>query len=119
MVKLAMIVEAKQTIVRPRIQLVLNGKFSNEILKIYSEQYDGGGLEFNTTKETIVVFTFRFPSLGNGNYTFSLNLTERVNEQLEYLHRIHDALVVNVRNPDPRHRLGAHLVLHDVQIACG
>ncbi len=114
-VGLAMVIYANEMINKPGVQLVLNGPFSAEVFNINNYHYKQL-VTFEIGKPTLVVFDFTFPNISNGNYSLSLAVTDIAAGTLSYIHWIHDALMINIVNPDVRYHSGTQMVVENARI---
>ncbi len=107
--------KADQKIINPSVHLLLNGQFGSSVFKISSHAYQKK-LEFHVDKPTVVMIHFTFPMIGNGHYSFSLGVVSILENKEQFHHYIHDALLIEVSNPDIKYKMGTQLVLEKATI---
>ena len=108
-------VEALRKLAAPGIILLMNGRLGLPVFRINSHVYKQR-IVLHHDIPTIIAVDFQLPLLGNGTYTMSVAVHDSTNEQTGELHWVHDALVVEVANPEVNFKLGAQLVLENVRI---
>ena len=94
------------------IVLKLNGQFGTPIFIINTLRRDLP-LVFEINKPYVVAIDFTFPNVGNGRYTISLGITDVTDETNLDLHWVHDALILEVTNPDHKYKQGTLLVIEE------
>lgn len=102
-------------VVNPGILLMLNGQFGNSVFKISNNSYHQP-ISFVPDKPNIIAIEFNFPQIGNGRYTISLAAISNANNIEQQLHWVHDALIVEVANPDVKYKMGTQLVIDHAMI---
>jgi len=97
------------------ISILLNSRLGSPIFKINSHAYKQH-VSFELNKSSVVAVDFTFPHLGNGQYTLSMGAIHynADGEQTDYW--VHDALIINVDNPEFKYKLEAPLVLDEVNM---
>jgi len=106
-------IEQKYFIQKPAIHLLLNGRFSSTVFRLNSNIYENI-FSFINTKHIVIEIKFTFPVLSNGQYTFSLGLLAfNNNKEREYIHWVHDAMIVSVENPDDKFNMGTQIVIEE------
>lgn len=114
-VKVLLYITEKLDINNPVVQLLCNGQFGSPIFKISSRDFQCQlGLEEN--KPAIITFEFTFPKIGNGHYTFSFGLLSFNQNIKQYHHWVHDALSIEVSNPNVKYQNGTPLVIENATI---
>jgi ABC-type polysaccharide/polyol phosphate transport system ATPase subunit len=106
---------AMQKIDNPGLTLIMNGTLGIPVFRINSQVYQQS-LSLKPHEMTVLAIDFPFPHLGNGKYTFSVGIQDATHVQTLELHKIHDAIVVEVSNPDHRYKHGAQIIINDVKI---
>ncbi|MEA3443700.1 MAG: ABC transporter ATP-binding protein [Bacteroidota bacterium] len=114
-VRVALIVQADKKLVNPGLQIILNGQFGAEVFNINNYHYKQK-IHLDVGKPSLVIVEFKFPDLGNGNYSISMAICDIENGIMTYLHWVHDALVLTIHNPDVRYKLGTQLVVDKARI---
>lgn len=115
LIRVVCVVVTQHAFHHPGFQIVLNGQFSSEVFKIINYHYNQA-LVFEANTPTLVAVDFKFPDLGNGNYSLSLAVTDIIDGLLTYKFQVHDAMMITVENPDVRFTTGAQMVLKDARI---
>ncbi len=106
--------EAVKHIKNPGFQLLLNDRNGATIFKINSYAYSQ---KFKIEKnQALLDVQFTFPELSNGKYTFSIVAVSKENQQIDYLHWVHDALIIDVFNPDIRFKQGGLVVIDGIAV---
>ena len=105
-----------QQINNPRIQLLLNGQFGSTVFKISSHAY-AQKLHVEVDKPTIVTIEFVFPKISNGHYSLSLGIVSYEENTELVQHWIHDALFLEVSNPDIKYKMGTQLIVDKIILA--
>jgi len=109
-VKVLLYISNLEKVKNPSIHLLLNGQSGLSVFRINSHSFVQP-LTFNDDKPSIVTFDFVFPKLGNGQYTLSVGLLSFKNKTKQYIHWVHDALVLLVINNDIKYKMGTQLVV--------
>lgn len=104
--------EVNKMIPNTGIHLIFNDRNGTTVFKINSFAYKQP-LRFVENKPTVVAIEFDFPSVGNGRYTISLVALSQQNNNKNYLHWVHDALIVQVANPDVKFKQGSLMVINE------
>ena len=104
-----------QQIENPEISLTFNGRFGSALFQINS-LLDNEMMPPGINKPSVIALDFTFPQIGNGTYSISVGGLEVINGIRSELHWIHDAIAVEVANPDSRYKLGTQLVIEDAAI---
>lgn len=108
------LLESVQPVKNPGFHLLLNDRNGATIFKINSYAYKQ---KLNIRENQVIVdVQFKFPDLNNGKYTFSVVAVSRENKQLNYLHWVHDALIIDVLNPDMRYKQGGLIVIDEIDV---
>ncbi|MFW5886126.1 MAG: ABC transporter ATP-binding protein [Bacteroidota bacterium] len=112
--KLLFLLETTEKTDRAGFQLLLNDRNGSTVIKINSYAYK----QKVNIEENFSIFEvqFNFPQLNNGKYSFSLVAVSREINQLSYLHWVHDAIIVDVLNPEIRYKQGGLVVIDEVEI---
>jgi len=97
----------------PTIKLTLNGQTGSPIFTISGDMYKERIL-LEEKKTNIVAIDFIFPSISNGRYTFSFGVLSIKDGNKKYLHWVHDAILIEVFNPDIKYKTDAQLVIDNV-----
>lgn len=105
----------KEKIARPDIQLVINGPSGLPVLKISNLFYEKP-MNFPINKPSIVVFEFILPGLGNGKYSISAGILSKTKEVSTVHFWVHDAVLFEVANHGAKFSSGAQIVLSEVNI---
>jgi ABC-type proline/glycine betaine transport system ATPase subunit len=81
--------------------LTINGKFSIPVLILSNAEFS---TVLNLEKKTVQVISIKYvmPYLSNGKYTISAELTEKVEDNVVLLDKIHDGLSFMVEDKDAR-----------------
>ena len=114
-IEVLLFINQEAKIKNPVFQLLLNDRFGTNILNIFSSAYNRE-LFIGDKKSSIVKFSFEFPKIGNGRFSFSFGLLSQHNDTKQYIHWIHDALVIEVLNKDIKYKTKALLILEDVDV---
>jgi len=95
------------------ISILLGSRLGSPVFKINSHAHKQP-IAFELGKPSIVSIDFTFPHLGNGQYTMSMGAIhyDLDGEQTDYW--VHDAVIINVDNPEFKYKLEAPLVLDQV-----
>jgi len=106
---------ANQKIEKPCVHLTLNGQFGTSVFKIntYTQQQQ---LVFEPNKPITIAIDFTFPKISNGRYTMSFGSLPYSNENSIYSHWVHDALILEVSNPDTKYKMGTQLVIDEATV---
>ncbi len=97
------------------IHLVLKGNSGALIFRINNKIYSQS-LVFENDLDAVVSVDFVFPKIGNGRYAISLGLSLNEKEKVQYIHWIHDALVINVSNLNIKYRMGTPIIIEKAKI---
>lgn len=100
---------------RPALHVYMNAQFGNPILKLTSNSYEQK-INLKTGENNIVAVDFTFPNLGNGKYTLSFGLLEPVQSSPQYIHWVHDGIILEVKNDDLKYKIGALVVLPSIRV---
>jgi ABC-type polysaccharide/polyol phosphate transport system ATPase subunit len=97
------------------ISILLGSHLGSPIFKINSHAHQQQ-IAFELDTPSIVSVDFTFPHLGNGQYTMSMGAIHYGldGEQIDYW--VHDAVIINVDNPEFKYKLEAPLVLDEVKM---
>jgi len=114
-VGIVLYITTDQQIVNPGIELIFNSPFGSPVFKISSYAL-GKKLILEPGKPNIVAVRFGFPTLGNGRYTISAGVILNQNDEQEHHHWVHDALIIEVFNPDEKYKMGTLLVIENVTV---
>ena len=95
---------------KPGIQMVLNGAFGSPVFQITNYHYNQD-IAIECGQTGIVRIGFTFPHIGNGNYTISVGFLDMNPESRSELHWIHEAVSLEVANPNIIYKLGTQLAL--------
>ncbi len=106
---------AEAEMANPIFELVLNGQFGSPVFKISNNIYQQQVTLVNG-KHNILSFNFTFPHIGNGHYTISFGVVWLDNNNQQKQQKIHDALIVEVRNDDIKYNLGTILAMNKATI---
>lgn len=106
---------AEAEMANPIFELVLNGQFGSPVFKISSNLYQQQ-VTLENGKQNIISFNFSFPHIGNGHYTISFGVVSLDNNGQQKQHKVHDALIVEVRNDDIKYNLGTILAMNKATI---
>ncbi len=99
----------------PAIHILLNGQFGSTVFKINSNFFEKK-LELNTLMPNIVNIDFAFPKISNGSYTMSFGILSLKRNDKQYIHWVHDGLLIKVSNPNINYKLGTQLVIEKAVI---
>jgi hypothetical protein len=113
--QIKLIIETSKKFENPGIQLKLNGQFGATVLVIYSYFYTKE-LEFQINQPTLVSMDFTIPELSNGYYSFSLMALDNVNETIQHIHQVYDALMLEAVNPDIKYNVAAQCAVKEAHI---
>ncbi len=97
------------------IHLLLKGNSGSLIFKINSNAYKQAVI-FDNSKHGIISIEFVFPKIGNGRYTMSVGMSLLENKSKQYFHWVHDALIINVSNPDKIYNMGTPIIIEKAKI---
>nr|NQU89835.1 ABC transporter ATP-binding protein [Bacteroidota bacterium] len=114
-VRVLLYLTTKQTLVTPAIHLLLNGQFGSTLFNINSHAYHQP-VEFEIDKPTIVAIDFIFPKIGNGRYSFSFGVISIHESTEQHHHWVHDAMIIEVYNPDVKYRMGTALIIDEATV---
>ena len=93
------------------IQLTLNNGYGSPVFQINNKTPKQFLMIAPENRPTVVSVQFQFPHISNGNYSFSLEVTSPEDSEIRHSHIVHDALVVEVVNKDPKYKTAALLVM--------
>ena len=108
-IRVMVCIEKYRELINPGAELQLTDKHGTTIFRLNNYVYR----KAIRAKENIFILTidFQFPAIANGKYTFSLIALNRENQKTEHLHWVHDALILNVNNPDVCYKKGGIVVI--------
>jgi hypothetical protein len=112
----ALDMEIKSDIYFPIIGVALKDKYGNDILGINTYVYKTQVQPLLKGERIIVEFSFKFPKLKNGYYTFIAAIAEGTQESHIQHHWVHDAYIIEVSNSDLRQSMGSYLIIDNVNI---
>lgn len=110
-VEFAMEVVFHQDMPDPLYGLLIKDNYGNQIIGINSFVYEFGCKPRKKGDRVVFKFAFQFPLVRNGEYTLSAAIAEGTQDTHIEHHWVHDALIVQVANNGPRHRLGCYVVV--------
>ncbi len=114
-ISLLLYVTTPKKIVNPVFQLLLTDRYGTNIMNIFSSSFKS--IKLDASKTVIISFSFEFPQIGNGKYSFSLGLLSQKDGKKQFLQWIHNPLVINVNNDNLKYKTGAAVILEDVTIS--
>jgi ABC-type polysaccharide/polyol phosphate transport system ATPase subunit len=94
--------------------LALKDSYGNQIVTFNTLAYGHAARPRRAGERVVVRFAFRFPLLGNRDYTFSPAVAEGTQDSHVAHHWVHDATLVQVAKNDARRKFGAALALERV-----
>jgi ABC-type polysaccharide/polyol phosphate transport system ATPase subunit len=110
-VEFAMEVVFHQDMPDPLYGLLIKDNYGNQIIGINSFVYEFDCKPRKKGEKVVFKFGFQWPQVRNGEYTLSAAIAEGTQDTHIEHHWVHDALVVQVANNGPRHRLGCYVVV--------
>lgn len=114
-VQVLLYIAAKKEVSHPVIEMSMNGPYGASVWKISSSAFPCD-IDFEKDKPKVISLRFQFPQLGNGRYTLSFGMFTLNNGETTVLHMVHDALIVDVFNPDIKYRQGTQLVITHAEL---
>lgn len=93
--------------------LVLKDVHGNTVLALNTFVYGHRPKPRKKGERAVVRFSFSFPRLRNGDYTFSPAVAEGTQDANVQHHWVHDATLVTIAKNDARHKIGALLVIDE------
>ena len=106
---------ATRKIDNPIIAITLNGRSGVPVFRISNHLFNQR-LSFEIDIPTIIAADFTFPPIGNGRYTISLGILDITKNTRSEIHWIHDAIILEVSNPDNKYKMGTLLVIEEANI---
>jgi len=97
------------------ISMLLGSRLGAPVFKITSHAFNQQ-ISFELNKPSIVSVDFTFPHLGNGQYTLSMGAIHYNSDGEQTDYWVHDAVIINVDNPEFKYKLDAPLVLGEVNM---
>jgi hypothetical protein len=110
-VEFAMEVVFHRDIPDPLYGLLIKDGYGNQIIGINSYVYEHDCKPRKKGETAVFRFGFKWPLIRNGEYTLSAAIAEGTQDTHVEHHWVHDALIVQVANAGPRHRLGCYVVV--------
>lgn len=114
-VRVLLYIKQKKKVENVGVHLLLTGKFGSTIFRINSSSLKSKFVS-KTNTSSIVEIDFNFPHISNGRYTLSAGILTLKNKTKEYIHWVHDAILVEVSNPDTKYKMDAQVVIDDIRI---
>lgn len=93
------------------IQLTLNNTYGSPVFQINNRTHKQFLMIAPENRPTVLSIQFQFPHICNGSYSFTLEVNSPENSEIEHNHTVHDALVVEVVNRDPKYKSAAMMVI--------
>lgn len=116
MVRVGMIAELKEEIIKPDIKITMNGQFGNPVIVIYLSHFKPHALS-NVSRSVFVSVKFKMPPLSNGSYSISFNTLElTAGKGIKFLHAYHDAIVFEISGDEKFYYLGTQLVMKEADV---
>lgn len=114
-VRILLNIKEQPEIDSPAIHIQLNGQFGSPVFKIYSNYYENS-LVLKSETPTIISIDFTFPKISNGIYTMSFGILSLKENDNQYIHWVHDALLIKVSNPKIQFEMDTQLVIENAII---
>lgn len=96
----------------PGLAVVMNGKFGVPVFRLVNYAY-AQPIAVETGKLHHFAIDFQLPKLGNDTYSFSVGILDATSKEREELEWIHDAIVIDLSNPDNKYKKSTLMVLED------
>lgn len=93
---------AKQDFLSPGLGIRILDKLGNAVFTVNNYLYNMPLGTFSSGESLIIRTDFKFPLLKRGKYTSSVSLSEGDQENHIQHHWIHDALIIEIQNNDPK-----------------
>ena len=100
----------------PVVGFVLSDSYGNKVFGLNTELVDCELGSFKAGSKMNVMFSFDFPFLKNGKYTFSPAVAEGTLDNHIHHHWVHDAYVVEVASDTPDARMGWYFLLQNCEV---
>jgi len=114
-VVLVVYITSEQSFNNVMLELIFNSALGTSVFKINSNQHKAI-LQINKKQQNIACLRFKFPHLANGKYTISLTIKTHHADESQQQHLVHDAMILNVYNPDNKYKTNAQFVIPDAEI---
>ncbi|NQU32638.1 MAG: ABC transporter ATP-binding protein [Bacteroidetes bacterium] len=113
--RILILLEQNEKIENPNIQVLLNGQFGSTVFKITNHLFNQA-LRLKSNKSTVVSIDFTLPRIGNGHYSFSFGILSYEDNIEQFRHWVHDALIIEIANPNILYKLGTQSVVEEAII---
>jgi ABC-type polysaccharide/polyol phosphate transport system ATPase subunit len=108
-------IRVNHDILRPGVGIMLNDEYGNHIFTINNYLY---GIELDALKKDdliVVSYEFLFPNIKNGNYTFTVAVSDGDQHDHIQHHWVHEALIIQVNKQDLKNKIGCYFILDEVK----
>lgn len=109
-------IDASEQLAYPGLGLVLKDRLGNQIFGINNYIYDIKLPPIEAGPPFSAAISFRFPKLKNGDYSFTIALSDGTQENHIQHHWIHDTLAIKVSNPAPPYHRASLLIMEQEDI---
>jgi len=93
------------------IQLTLNNAYGSPVFQINNRTHKHLLMIAPENRPTVISVQFQFPNVCNGSYSLTLGVNSPEDSEILHNHIVHDALVVEVANKDPKYKTAALMVI--------
>jgi ABC-type polysaccharide/polyol phosphate transport system ATPase subunit len=108
---LYVMVRVGENIDSPGMGIRLKDKRGNAIFTVNNYLYNKPLRSFNAGEAIVILSEFKFPLLMVGKYTVTIALSDGDQTNHTQQHWIHDALIVEVQNEDPKYKRGDNIIV--------
>ncbi len=93
------------------IQLTLDNVYGSPVFQINNRTHKQFLMIPPDNRPTVISVQFQFPHICNGKYSLSLQVSSPKDSEIEHYHIVHDAIVVEVANKEPKYKTDALMVI--------
>ena len=95
-------VKIKEQLDRPGLGIRVLDRLGNAVFTVNNYLYNKSFGVFKPNEQIIIRTDFKFPLLKSGKYLSTVSLSDGTQEEHIQHHWIHDVLIIEVQNPDPK-----------------